>query len=408
MIRQHRRRKDWLGVGVEVVVKQRYMLTAVLGCFAVLQPGCNRQTKQVDFLTAKTAYAKYDFPTALRGFRLAAQQGNSDSQFLLGKMYETGQGVPQNYSAALKWYKLAAQRQIASAENSIGNLYDKGYGVSQDVTEAVKWFRRASQHGNGEASITLGTKYYWGTGVQPDRYEAVMLGVLSAKQGDLLGCFLADGAYNPKEDQPKEASEYLKWLKFGSENGVATAQAMLGGKYHDGDGVPKNYSEAVRLYKLAATQDGECAKSNIAVSISQSLLGDMYQSGQGVAVNHAEAAKWHRLAADSGYADAQYPMGVACVKGEGVPQDYSQGFRYYRLAAEQGQKMAQAALGASYFMGKGVPQDYVQAYLWSNLASINGDKALLKLRDAIEKRLTPAQVAEAQRLAREWKPKEAK
>src|SRR5476651_768958 len=101
---------DWRCVGDEVVVKQRHVLNAVLGCFAVLQPGCNRQTKQVDFETAKAAYAKYDLRTALRGFRPAAEQGNSDAQLLLGKMYEKGEGVPQNYSEALKWYRLAAQK----------------------------------------------------------------------------------------------------------------------------------------------------------------------------------------------------------------------------------------------------------------------------------------------------------
>ena len=93
------------------------------------------------------------------------------------------------------------------------------------------------------------------------------------------------------------------------------------------------------------------------------------------------------------------------MQGLGVTQDYSEGARYYRMAAEQGHRSAQAALGAMYFMGKGVPQDYVQAHLWSNLASVDGDEQLLKLRNEIEKRMTPTQVAEAQKLAREWKPK---
>jgi TPR repeat protein len=98
-------------------------------------------------------------------------------------------------------------------------------------------------------------------------------------------------------------------------------------------------------------------------------------------------------------------VGMELVSGLGVPQDYSEGARYYRLAAEQGHKKAQAAIGAMYFMGRGVPQDYVQAHLWSNLASIDGDERMLRQRTLIEKSMTPAQVAEAQRLAREWKPK---
>ncbi len=387
-------------------MRQRYVLSAVLGCFAVLQSGCSKQTKHVvDFETAKTAYAKYDFRTALSGFRTAAEQGNPDAALLLAKMYEKGEGGPQNYPEALKWYKVVAQRQDAIAENAIGKFYDEGYGIPKDQTEALKWFRLASEHGNGEASASLGYMYYRGTGVKADRYEAVRLGALSAKQGELLGYFLAEGAYNPKEEQPKDASEYLRWLKFGAENGVKAAEVLLGVKYHDGDGVPRNYSEAVRLFTLAAAQDTKWSASDISVHLAQSFLGDMYQSGLGVPVNHSEAARWHRLAADSGYADAQYSMGVAYARGEGVLKDYSESVRYYRLAAEQGQKLAQAALGASYFLGQGVPQDYVQGHLWSNLASVDGDKALIKLRDSIEKSMTPAQVAEAQKLAREWKPK---
>ena len=80
------------------------------------------------------------------------------------------------------------------------------------------------------------------------------------------------------------------------------------------------------------------------------------------------------------------------------------------LAAEQGQADAQIALGFMYYFGHGVPQDYVQAHMWSNLAAsgyIPGktrDQSV-KDRDIVAEKMTPAQIAEAQKLAREWKPK---
>jgi TPR repeat protein len=113
------------------------------------------------------------------------------------------------------------------------------------------------------------------------------------------------------------------------------------------------------------------------------------------------------MAADRGISEAQYAMGVALIRGEGVPQDYSEGVKYYRLAAEQGEWEAQAALGAVYFTGHFVPQDYVQAHLWLNLAAVHGNKQISKLRNAVGRKMTPAQLGEAQRLAREWKPKES-
>jgi len=244
--------------------------------------------------------------------------------------------------------------------------------------------------------------------VQGDRYEAVKFGALSAKQGCLYGFFLAEGAYNPKEEQPKDAKEELKWLTFGAKNGVATAQVTLGVTYLEGDGVPRQYAEAARLFLAAATQNTEWAKSNISVHMAQWLLGDLYRSGKGVAVDYMEAAKWYRLAADSGVPDAQFATGRALFNGEGVPPDYSEGVKYYRLAAEQGNWQAQGALGAVYFSGAvGVPQDYVQAHLWLNLAAVHGNKEILYLRNAVAHTMSPTQLAEAQKPAREWKPKKS-
>jgi hypothetical protein len=97
-------------------------------------------------------------------------------------------------------------------------------------------------------------------------------------------------------------------------------------------------------------------------------------------------------------------------KGQGIPQDYAEAAKWYRKAAEQGVAVAQHNLGFMYDKGEGVPQDYVQAHMWYNLAAsrlppgTDRDKAV-KDRDVFAKRMTPAQIAEAQRLAREWMAK---
>jgi TPR repeat protein len=80
---------------------------------------------------------------------------------------------------------------------------------------------------------------------------------------------------------------------------------------------------------------------------------------------------------------------------------------WYRKAAEQGNAKAQNNLGIIYATGKGVPQDYVIAHMWFNLAAVSGDKSdnAAENRDKAAAKMTPAQVAEAQKLAREWKPK---
>ena len=134
-------------------------------------------------------------------------------------------------------------------------------------------------------------------------------------------------------------------------------------------------------------------------------LGLMYsQGGRGVPQDDAKALRWYRRAAEQGHAGAQFNLGFMYSKGRGVPQDDAEAVRWYRLAAEQGNAVAQNNLGVMYGQGLGVPQDYVQAHMWVNLAAAQGDENARKARDKLAEKMPPAQITEARRLAREWKP----
>ncbi len=108
------------------------------------------------------------------------------------------------------------------------------------------------------------------------------------------------------------------------------------------------------------------------------------------------------MAAEQGDAEAQDHLGLMYTKGQGVPQDYVEARTGFRKAAEQGFAAAQNNLGVMYYQGQGVPLDYVQVHKWFNLAASKGDKNARKNLDIIAKNMTPAQLAEAQKLAREW------
>jgi len=127
---------------------------------------------------------------------------------------------------------------------------------------------------------------------------------------------------------------------------------------------------------------------------------DAYKRG-----DYDTALKEFRLAAEQGDAQAQFELGVMYDEGQGVAQDYQEAVPWYRLAAEQGYALAQNNLAVVYWKGQGVTQDYVIAHKWTNLAAANGVKEAVKLRDLLEEELTPSQLAEAQQMAREWKPK---
>jgi hypothetical protein len=174
------------------------------------------------------------------------------------------------------------------------------------------------------------------------------------------------------------------------------------GPYEDGVAAYErgDYATALRLWRPLAEQGDANAQSN---------LGFMYEKGRGVPQDEAEAVKWYRLAAEQGYANAQSNLGFMYEKGRGVPQDDGEAVKWYRLAAEQGLARAQYNLGVMYGGGKGVPQDNVQAYMWFDLSArylegVERDRTV-QIRDIIASKMTPDQIAEAQRLAREWKPK---
>jgi len=105
------------------------------------------------------------------------------------------------------------------------------------------------------------------------------------------------------------------------------------------------------------------------------------------------------------HAKAQNNLGLIYADGLGVPQNYATAVKWYRKAAEQGHAIAQSNLGVMYRDGEGVSRDYVEAHKWFSLAATREYKMGADWRDILAKKMTPAQIAEAQRLADEWKPK---
>jgi uncharacterized protein len=132
----------------------------------------------------------------------------------------------------------------------------------------------------------------------------------------------------------------------------------------------------------------------------------MYVKGQGVDEDVAEATRWFRKAAEQGQGESQYSMGMRYQLGQSVTQDDKEAARWFKLAADQGIGAAAAALAKQCAVGEGVPQDLVEAYKWAAVAASlpdpnSGDATL---RD-LEGKLTPAQLAKAQRRAKEFVPK---
>jgi uncharacterized protein len=148
---------------------------------------------------------------------------------------------------------------------------------------------------------------------------------------------------------------------------------------------------------VAAQQD---LRSSPAISVE--ILTALNAFGRG---DYSTALRIVRPLADQGVAEAQQALGVMYLEGFDGSPDASAAVSWFRKAADQGLALAQYGLGALYYDGKGVPQDYVLAHMWFNLAAAQGNKDALLFRNKAAVKMTPQQIAEAQKLARDWKPK---
>jgi TPR repeat protein len=133
-----------------------------------------------------------------------------------------------------------------------------------------------------------------------------------------------------------------------------------------------------------------------------------YQEGR-----YATALRLARPLAAEGDARAQSVLGLLYYRGQGgVPQDKTEAVKWLRRAADQGDAQAQYNLGLSYVKGETGEPDNVSAHMWFNLAAAHFPPSdtiarigARKDRDLVAEKMTPDQMAEAQKLAREWKPK---
>jgi len=142
------------------------------------------------------------------------------------------------------------------------------------------------------------------------------------------------------------------------------------------------------------------AKAKQGDAVAQCELGLYYYNGTGVAKDFVEAVKWYRKAAEQGDAFAQLTLGSSYYFGNDVEKDFVEAVKWYRKAAEQGNADGQHDLGVCYGNGYGVAKDFVEAYAWWNLASATHKNAAEK-RDDLEKKMSPQQVAAAQKRTKE-------
>jgi len=232
-----------------------------------------------------------------------ANQEDGKAEYELGEKYFEGKGVPQDYAEAAEWYQKAAEIGNPNAQYKLGRMYQGygGEGIHTDIKKAFKWYHIAAKRGLAEAQDYLGLMYYSGIGVPKDYAEAAKWFRKAAEQGNVNSQFYLGAIYGYGQGVPQDYTEAAEWYRKAAEQGVAEAQCNLGFFYEEGKGVPKDYAKAIKWYRKAAERGNADAQFN---------LGNMYYNGKGVPQDYAKAAKWFRKAAEQGNDGARFFLGL--------------------------------------------------------------------------------------------------
>jgi len=304
--------------------------------------------------------------------------GNPQTDFCIGYLYASGNGVPKDMGAAVTHFRAAAERGYVPAQAVLGVHYSKGLGVAQNWTEAANWFRKAAAGGHAGAAVNLGQCYQNGTGVPQDRKEAARWYQFAADHGD------------------PRAPGLLAQLRGGSPAGAGATGFPIPSTPPPTGVPPAQHAEAERLWGQAVILlDQNNPRAAMAPLYKCALMGDRraeatlgirYQDGDGVKADDRAAAYWFGLAAAQGHRAAEYALGGMYEEGEGgLPRDQAKATSLYAKSANQGYDKAQMALGICYEFGESVPRDRAKA-----IALIRQSGLAREIADVLASPKTPA------------------
>jgi hypothetical protein len=156
----------------------------------------------------------------------------------------------------------------------------------------------------------------------------------------------------------------VRALALKADQGAPGAELLLGLKYADGDGVPKNDAEAAKWLQRAADK-GQ--------ALAQYRLGTLYEKGLGLPLDLKVAADWYAKAAEAGNVKAMHNLAVAYANGIGRETNYTEAARWFRAAADRGMADSQFNLAVLHERGLGVQTSLTDAYRWYAIAAAEGD-----------------------------------
>ena len=166
-----------------------------------------------------------DFARAYRLYLAVAEQGDADSQYVVGGMLYKGMGVDADRRAGFKWLLQAAEQGKVSPESLsiIGSMYLRGELVPLNYLEAKKWLTLAADQGSMSAQNDLAYLLFNGLGGERDMEKALELYQKAALQGDLMAQANTGLMYATGQGTDRDKARGYAWYSLAASRGSAFA-----------------------------------------------------------------------------------------------------------------------------------------------------------------------------------------
>jgi uncharacterized protein len=293
----------------------------------------------------------------------ACAQGGIDKCYGAGRLFELGQGVPQDYMKAYKYFKQACDGGNMQGCNEVGFLFVNGFGVAQDYQQAYRYGKQACEGGEMLSCKNLGLLFLNGQGVVLDYSQAFKYFKQACDGGNALGCNGIGFLFEHGDGVQQDYAQAFKYLKIACDAGEGIGCANIDLMYELDNGVTKDLKQAFVFYKQM------CDTSQFRGCDS---LGQLYENGRGVAKDYGKAVELFTQACDGKGMAGCNDLGELYLNGYGVAQDYLHAYSLFMAACDAKEWRSCNNLSLLYISNHGVAQDYRQAYKYAKLACDGG------------------------------------
>lgn len=308
------------------------------------------------------------FQQSYQFITLEADMGDIISTHILGTFYYYGFYVQRYLFTAIDWFKKSADLGYSDSQYMLGMIYETAGDDTNNAPEMAKYYyEKAAEQDHPYALYALGI---WAIEVEHYRQAEFYLEKAASQQYALAAYTLAKLLDERDQKHPLRAFE---WFMIAAKQGHIEACYYVGLYYQNGKGVTQNIEEAIHWYEKAAVNNDRDALYHLAMIL--------------VRLEDKDWETIHRLlqkAAKQDHPNAQYNLAVMYQKGDGVQIDMNRAIQWYEKAAESGIPNAQYNLGMIYFEGKFVEKDEAKAKsLWKDAAKA-GFKPAIELVQSID------------------------